>query len=422
MSIRKGLKSLMRWKAASPALNLESIEGWFPVGKRRECSPDTAMKLSAVNACVEIISNSIGMLPAFVEDAATRRHLDDHSLGRVLWERPNEAMTPFDFTRVTQVHRLLRGNAYIWLYRDGYGQVREMIPLPPGSCEPVIEPGTGMLWYVASEPKTGRLYKLNPADVLHYKAYSTDGIKGISVLHRAQLTLQAAFSAQEYEQALYDNGGRPSGILKTATDLGEEIQLPDGTTVNPKDVIRKKWDEVYSGAGNSFRVAVLDQGLDYVPIAMSNSDAQFVENKAVTVEDISPFFLMPLHKLNTGKQSYQSNEANEISFLTTSIQPYVTQLEQEDTYKLLTVSDRARGLEVKRNMMALLRGDSRSRVEWYKAMREIGAFNVNDILSLEDRPDVPGGDIRYGNLNFVPLEDFRELSRLRNAGNTKQGE
>lgn len=419
MSVSKGLARLGRLKTTAPGLSLESADGWFPVSHRRELTADAAMKISAVSACMEIISNAIGMLPVYIMDSGSKARLGDHPLGRVLWERTNEAMSPFVFFRLMECQRLLRGNAYAWIYRDGYGEPIELIPLPPATCEPVIEPGTGRLWYLAAEPKSGRMYRLSPADILHFKAYSPDGIKGVSVLHRARETLATAAAAQRYEQALYENGGRPSGVLKAATDLGGTTTLPDGTEISMKDYIRREWDKIHAGPGNGFRTAVLDLGMEYQPISMNNNDAQFVQNKAVTIADIARFFGVPLYKLGEGKQSYSSNEQNSIEFCVNTIQPIVTQMEFEETGKLLTISDRRRGLEVRHNMMALLRGDSASRGNWYRTMREIGVYSPNDICALEDMPGVPGGDTRYSSLNYVPLEDFRELSRLRNAGGRK---
>ena len=80
---------------------------------------------------------------------------------------------------------------------------------------------------------------------------------------------------------------------------------------------------------------------------------------------------------------------------------------------------RSRGLEVRHNMMALLRGDSASRGAWYRTMWDIGVYSVDDIRAYEDLPDVPGGDVRHARLDSVPLEDFRELSRARNQGGKK---
>ena len=413
MSVSKGLARLGRQKSAAPGLSLESADGWFPVGRRRELTADAAMKISAVSACVEIISNAIGMLPVYVMDSGSKARLGDHPLGRVLWERTNEAMSPFVFFRLAECQRLLRGNAYAWIYRDGYGEPVELIPLPPSTCEPVIEPGTGRLWYLAAEPKSGRMYKLSPADILHFKAYSPDGIKGVSVLRRARQTLEIASAAQRYEQALYENGGRPSGILKAATDLGGTTTLPDGTEISMKDYIRREWDKIHAGPGNGFRTAVLDLGMEYQAISMNNSDAQFVQNKAVTIADIARFFGVPLYKLGEGHQAFNSNEQNNIEFCVNTIQPIITQMEFEETGKLLTIGDRRRGLEVRHNMMALLRGDSASRMNVYRTLREIGVYSPNDICALEDLPPVPGGDSRYASFNYGPLEDWAELSRAR---------
>ena len=94
----------------------------------------------------------------------------------------------------------------------------------------------------------------------------------------------------------------------------------------------------------------------------------------------------------------------------------MTAWEQELTYKLLPRSERDRGLEIRLNMMAELRGDSASRAKWYRDMREAGAFNVNDIRDLEDMPHVEGGDEYLANLNYVPLSVWKELALRKNKG------
>ena len=138
------------------------------------------------------------------------------------------------------------------------------------------------------------------------------------------------------------------------------------------------------------------------------------------MEDIARFFGVPMYKINAGKQSYNSNEQNGIEYVVSTLHPIVTQYEEEDTYKLLFEKEQKAGLEIRRNMMAELRGDFASRGSWYKNMREIGAYSVDDILELEDRPKVPGGGARYASLNYVPLELFEELSKNRNEGGRRE--
>ena len=162
--------------------------------------------------------------------------------------------------------------------------------------------------------------------------------------------------------------------------------------------------------------------MKYQQISISNRDAQFIESKAVTVEDISRFFGVPLYKLGAGKQSYNSNEQNGIEYISGTIHPYITQYEEEDSYKLLFDSELDRGMWIKRNMMAELRGDSESRGTWYQKMREIGDFSVNDISDLEDMPNVEVCDARYDSLNYVPLDQFSQLSAKRAGNGGKEAE
>ena len=135
----------------------------------------------------------------------------------------------------------------------------------------------------------------------------------------------------------------------------------------------------------------------------------------MTVLDIARFFGVPAYKLQAGNQSYNANEQNAIEYLG-NLQPRVTQTEEEQTWKLLPARDQRAGLEVRYNMMAILRSDSASRSSYYKSMWECGAYSVNDILRLEDMPDTPGGDEHNASLNYVPLSEWRRLSILRNRG------
>lgn len=410
--------------AAQEALTWERPDGWFPGGKSRDrpMRATDALKISAFYRAVDLRSDSIGRLPVSVKNLNTRREVEGHYLGPVLWERPNEAMTPFVYKKMVEYQRLVLGNAYVWIYRDGNGRPIELLPLPPGTCKPEIHPVTGKLWYIAQNPRTKELYRLDPMDILHYKGFSSNGIEGRSLLGQAALTLSVAAMRDAYERDVYANGGRPSGVLSTTADLSDQpdVTLPDGSKVSHKDVIRMAWERIHTGPGNNMRTAILDNGLSYTAIAMSNVDAQFVENKAVSIADIARFTGVPLYLLYSGKEAFDSNSANGVDYVKYTLQPPVTQYEEEDSRKLLTASERASGLWLPRNMMAELRGDINSRKEWYKAMREIGALSVNDVLKLEDMPDVPGGDARYASLNYVPLELWEPLSVLRAASGKKE--
>ncbi len=429
MSLRSGLvlagriRASPRKSAGKPpmVLSLESPRGWPGLEDDQiAMSRDRAMKISTVNRCVEVLSNSMAVLPVYIMDEGTKERLKRHRLGRVLWGRANEAMSSFDYSRLMLCNQLLRGNAYGWIFRDqATGYPRELIPLPPDHVEPWVD-RDGRLWYRFLHPRTGAVHDLRPEDVLHYKAYSEDGIRGISVLRRAALTLDTAQAAQQYENSTWRSGGQPSGILTTESDLGDVIKVPqpDGTVaeVDPKEELRKSWEAVHRGPDNAMRLAVLDLGLKYQPISMNNTDAQFVESNEVRVADVCRFFGVPLHLVYAGKQSYQSNEQNGIEYVNYTLLGYETQWSQEDSYKLLLPGERDKALRIKRELKVFLRGDTAAQAAFYTSLRNVGGLNANEIRALEDMGAIPGGDSYYASWNYGPLDQWALLSVLRALG------
>lgn len=379
---------------------------------------DAAMKLSAVDRCVEVLSDSMAKLPIYVIDRKSRQKVE-HPLNRVLSERPNDVQTPSVAKKMVEANRNCGGNGYLWIRRSPQSlRCDQLIPIPYELVTPWLDTN-GRLWYTVIHPFTGEQMQVHHLDMIHLMAYTHNGWKGISVLQRASEVIAAGRAAQQYNMNYYQRGGQPSGVLHTETDLSRvpDKVLEDGTKISAKDIIRMEWEKRYSGPNNAGGTAVLDHGLEYTPISISNRDAQFVEQSALSVEDVARFFGVPLYKLQAGKQSYSSNEQNAIEYVVSTLHPIVSQWEDELSFKLLTTSERAHGLEIRINMMAELRGDFGSRSGWYKAMREIGAFSVNDIMALEDMPDVEGGDERYASLNYVPLSLWRDLSITRASGN-----
>ena len=420
MSLSKGLRALARAPVRTKSLTAgDLIAAGYPADGT-DVAEDYARKLSVVDRCVEILSDSMAKLPIYLFDSRTRERID-HPLLYLINIRPNEAMAPSVAKKLVETCRLEGGNGYLWIVRsERTGRPQELIPVPWRLVQPWRDLA-GRVWYDVSHPVTGEAMRLPQEDMIHMKGASRDGLTGVSVLRRASEAIQAARSQQQYGLSYFASGGQPSGVLRTESDLGgyakgpdgKPLQRKDGSYVTKRDVIRQEWERVHMGPSNSHRVAILDLSLDYKPLAASNADAQFIESQDVSVKDLARYFGVPLYKLQEGKQSYSSNEQNAIEYVVGTLHPIVTQYEEELSYKLLTDRELRGGLEIRLNLMGELRGDSASRATWYKVMRETGAFSVNEIRALEDLPPVPGGDTHYASLNYVPLEDFRQLSTTR---------
>lgn len=375
-----------------------------------------AMRLSAVSRSIELLSDSMGKLPFYGFDKNTRKRVDLPVL-QLLTVRPNEAQTPFACKKMVEANRLCGGNGYLWIVRDSFTmQPRELVPIPKSMVVPVLT--EGVVWYQIVHPMTGDVFTVNRADMIHVMGYTRNGYTGISVLERAAEVIGAGRAAQQYNLSYYENGGQPAGILQTDSDLSGSVEVQDASgspvMVTKKDLIRTEWEKRHSGPTNAQRIAILDYGLKYSPITISNRDAQFVEQSEISVQDVARFFGVPLYKLQAGKQSYSSNEQNAIEYVVGTLHPNVSNWEEEFTWKLLLGRDVRAGLELRMNMMAELRGDFTTRGGWYEKMRNIGVFSVNDVRALEDLDDVEGGDERRESLNYVPLSDWKQLSRNRN--------
>ena len=420
MSVRSGLQAVARAPSVRQAVTNGMLvaAGYPPTGT--ETGETFARKLSAVDRCIELLSDSMGKLPCFIIDNQTRKRVDLPQL-RLLNVRPNEAMTPFIRKKVLETSRQVNGNGYDWILRNPRtGRIDELIPVPGNLVEPWRDL-SGRVWYTVTHPWTGEPMVLPNEDICHYKAATMDGLKGVATLRRACETIASARAQQQYELSFYESGGQPSGVLETDTPLGGYAKGPDGKVITRadgspitlKEKLRSDWEKVHAGPQNGHRVAILDYGLKYNPISSSNSDAQFIESKEVSIRDIARYFGIPLYKLQEGKQAYGSNEQNAIEYVVSTLHPIVTQYEEEMTWKLLNMSQVDAGLEIRINMMAELRGDTGARGKWYQIMLQEGVFSVNDVLALEDLPDVPGGEHRRASLNYVPAEDWPELSRLR---------
>jgi len=430
--LERGLLSLGAGRRTDPSAqrdppveNAVTVTSLGLSGNYTPTDQDSALKLSTVSRCIDILSDSIGKMPFFVYDSETREHVE-HQISELLSIRPNAWQTPFAFRKMMEAERVSSGNGIAWIRRDRNTlKPVELVPIPRGNWQTnLLTDGT--LQYVLQHPYTQEMITCGRMDVIHVTAFSKNGYKGIGYLERAEEVIRTGRAAQQYSASYYQNGGQPSGILRTDSDLGGNVTVSeaDGTTrtISKKDRIREEWEKRHAGPANAMRIAVLDMGLDYKPLSISNRDAQFVEQSALSVEDIARFFGVPLYKLQAGKQSYSSNEQNAIEYVTGTLHPNAVIWEQELLYKLLSPQDIQKGLRIRGNLMNELRGDYQSRGEWYRKLREIGAFSVNDIRELEDMPDVAGGDDHYASLNFVPLQDWRELSKERAESGTGGGD
>lgn len=388
---------------------IEDVEKFFPEFCREsefDAATPTAEKLSAVAAAHRIYTNTLASLPWMIrQKIGDERHEPDHYLEPILKSRANEHMTAFMANKALASQSFWYGKSFGYIDRGANGQVKGIIPLPSAGASRYIDRDSGTVWYGFSvdtdHPDYPRLRrKFTESELLIHYYESYDGTQGRGVLELARETISSDGMAQAYGKRFFKNGARVSGIVEVAGELNQ----------TNREIIRDDFERMATGMDNAFRVAVLDLGMKYTPLGINQKDSQFLETRAFSVEEISRFTGIPAYMMQAGKQSYQSNEQQQLDFLVNTMQPHLVQKEQEWSYKLLSQREREAGMYFKLNFASILRGDNQARSAYYEKMTAIGVYNADECRALEDMSPIPGGLGRqyWKSKNYAPVQALLE--------------
>lgn len=368
---------------------------------------DSALKLSAVFRCVNILSDDVSKLPIHqIKVSGEERKFDyEHPASQLVSMSPNEVMVPIVFWKLMEMRRELWGNAYAYIETDYNGYPSALIPLPPEYVLPFID-ATGNLWYIAALPGLDKR-KLPASEVIHLKGISKDGVTGISILQYARETIGAGQAEQKFEGYLYLRGMKLGGV----------VEVPSKVSPADREIVRAEFEKMTSGLNNMHRVAVLDLNQKFIPLNMPLKDAQFIETKQSNIRDIARFWGIPLYKLFEGKEAYSSNEQQDLDYMKNSLDPVLVQYEQELRLKLLTKPERKKRY-FRFNRSAQLRADLKTRSEYLKLMVDMGIYTRNEARAYEElNPYKPGGDNPADkltvSLNYTTID---QLEKIKAAG------
>lgn len=372
-------KNSVDFKTLSYEQFAEALKVAFLAGDEVDCGIHGAERLSPVEAAHRILTNSFGMIPMglYRKDGDARVAVADTTLDDVVKQRPNQNMTPFIFGKTVMSNAFWHGVGYVWNRRDERGNVIARIPLPSECCTIRKDKETGNYWYDFSVDGVFRTFSSYELSMLFFESH--DGIRGRGILQMARETIATDAMAQRYNKKFYQNGSRLSGILEIDADA-------------KKDTRQRVREEFLSYASDdAFSIAVLDHGMKYTPLGISQADAQYIESRQFSVEEISRFTGIPKYMLQVGKEAYNSNAQQRIDYVTDTLMPYVIHWEQENTYKLLTASQRGKKWYYKGNVAVLLRADPKTRAEFYDKMVQDAILCPDECRAMEERNPIPGG-------------------------------
>ncbi len=369
------------WRSLSWDEATHRLRNIFLSGGEIDTGLRGAEQLSPVAAAHRILCNDFGMIPfsLYRKDGDARVPESDPDLDRVFKVRPNDNMTPYMLGRTVMSNAFWYGFGAVWNRRDGAGRVVERIPLPSDCCGIRQDQETGQYFYDYSVDGHFRSFTGYELSFLFFESY--DGIRGRGFLDMARETIGAEGAAQRYGRKFYQNGAMISGIVEVDTDLNKE----------GRDRVKEQFSKYNPYGEDAFKVAVLSRGFKYTPIGLKQADAQYIESRVFSVEEVSRFTGIPKHMLQSGKESFESNAQQRVVFVQDTLAPYVIQWEQENSYKCLLAAQRQRGMYFKGNLSVLMRGDDRSRAEFYEKMVANSVLCPDECRALEERNPIPGG-------------------------------
>lgn len=248
-------------------------------------TPDTAMRASAVQACVRVLAETVAQLPLKVYETQPdggKAEARNHPIFSLLHDQPNAWQTSFEFRETLQGHLALRGNAYAELIPGARGFVDQLIPLNPDKVNVEQLPNKRLI-YTVYEDRRAR--KLTQDEVLHIRGLSSDGIMGLSPIKMSKDAIGLALATEAYGARFFSNDARPGGVLQHPGHLGDEAIRN----------LQNSWMRAHSGVSNSSKPAVLEEGMKWEQIGMTSEDAQFIETRKYQVNEIARIFRIPPH-------------------------------------------------------------------------------------------------------------------------------
>ncbi|MBU6955756.1 phage portal protein [Hahella sp. HN01] len=375
----------------SSAKLAELLGAWYDADAGVQITPGNAPEISAVFSCIKVLTESIGMLPLnlFKElPGGGSEKATNHPLQTLLKHGPNDYLTDQEYKELIVAHLCLRGNHYSYINRTASGRVLELLPMAPDAVTPKLSNDYELTYDV--QFKSGPVRTLLAEEVLHIRLWSLDGLTGLNPIQYNRHCLGLAKATEKHGSTLFAHGAKPSGVLSTDHALTD------------KQYERLKQEmELHRGVSNQNREMILDGGLKWLQVSMTAEDSQFLETRKFQRSEIAGFFRVPPHMIGDLERATFSNiEHQDLAFARHTLIPYCTRIEKRINKALLSDKERASHF-AKFNINALMRGDMKTRSEYYTAMIQNGVMSPNEVRILEDMNPREGGDTYLTPLNMA---------------------
>lgn len=352
-------------------------------------SENTAMTLSAVFRAVSLVSGAIGSLPLrTLQDGAdgTRERaasfLDNPGLDR--W-------TPFEWKELAAVYLLLHGAAPLQHIYGGGGQLVGLNPIHPHAVQVEADaevPGGRRLTVRLDD---GERREFDATSMTYIPGLSLDGVRGCSPITLARLSLGTGLAGDKSAARMFSNGALLSGLVTPEDDLTEEEAKVVKESVNAK----------MTGVENAGDIAVINRKLKFTPWQLSAVDAQFLESRTFSIDEVGRWFGVPPHLLGLTEKatSWGQGIAEQNRGLARyTLTPWTTRIEQR--LSRLIAANRI----VEFDYTAFVQPSPEDEINLLIAQVRDGLITPNEARRIRNLPPMAGGDTLRLPPGSVPAE------------------
>lgn len=403
----KFLYRISKWFGSNATNQGGGVQTNYPSSSPYKDAPavtiDTAMQVSAVWACIELLADNISSLPIYVYKLKAKgvRELDrESSLWSLLHDKPNSRHTPMEFWSFMVMNYLFRGNAYARLERNAKGEVFAMWPLASDQVE-VTALKDGSLAYTYGINNEAIVYA--ESSILHLRDKG-NGILGLSRLEYMRSSVAVSISAQSSTSKILNNDNKRPMMVTY-----DKFFTPDQ---------RKEFRARFKGlteAGDD-NLIIMEGGMTGTPLSMTPAETQLLEIGRFSIEDIARWFGVPSMLINdtTNRVPYGNNDDLVEFFYKFRLRSMIVGFEQRIRLSIMTPLQRQTA-SVAFGLDALLRSSLAKRMDIYAKAVQNGIYTRNFARSLEDEPPLAGGDVLTAQTNLAPLDMLGKVKGVGNA-------
>ncbi|ANN64620.1 portal protein [Brachyspira hyodysenteriae] len=345
-------------------------------------NPNTALTFSTVFACVRVIAETIATLPLFVYKVNGNNKIKakDHSLYRLLHDSPNAECTSVSFIESLITQILLQGNGFVEVVRDNFNRVTELYLIDSNKIKVYRDSNGNKMFEYYDD---GKIITLSPLQVMHIAGLGWNGVIGYSPIAMMRKQITTGLYQDNFALDFFSNGVKKVPIISHPQQLSKEAKQ------NLKESFREAWEK---------GIVVLEEGMKIDPITMNLSDAQFLESRRFSVEEICRVFRVPPHLIGDLSRSTNNNiEHQSIEFVTHTIRPWCVRIEKALNGYLLSGLERKK-YNIEFNLDGLLRGDTLTRQQANQIKFNNGVLTRDEWRSQENLNEV---EDEYGDEYFV---------------------